>query len=222
MKTIGPPRWAERLLEAAGANADFRDPVLGDLTEEFAIRAAYDGERDARRWYVHETFRTLPHFLRDWATSLRGGDAAYFAGVVGRSYVGVALAGGLLTLVTSGVLAALGIDLGAARFPASNGFLRHLGLPGLFTVVTLCAVFGGNVAARLGRRAPLASATALGVFWASLGLLGAVVVAAMGLPHQAPLSWTIGEPVLVIGGAMVGGVLRVLGSDDPSSSRANG
>lgn len=40
-------RAVERLLEALGAEPEFRDALLGDLTEELAIRAAYDGERAA-------------------------------------------------------------------------------------------------------------------------------------------------------------------------------
>ena len=44
-----PPKTAEPLLEALGAEPEFRDALLGDLTEELAIRAAYDGERAARR-----------------------------------------------------------------------------------------------------------------------------------------------------------------------------
>jgi|SRR5688500_1987509 len=46
-----PPRLAEAILESLGAQPEFRDDVLGDLAEELAIRSAWDGEREARRWY---------------------------------------------------------------------------------------------------------------------------------------------------------------------------
>jgi hypothetical protein len=34
------PRTAERLLEAIGADTEFRDSVIGDLAKEFGINAA--------------------------------------------------------------------------------------------------------------------------------------------------------------------------------------
>ena len=44
---IRPPRVAEAVLESLGAQPEFRDDVLGDLAEELAIRAGWDGERAA-------------------------------------------------------------------------------------------------------------------------------------------------------------------------------
>ena len=45
-----PPRWAEALLRALLPLRD-RDPVSGDLLEEYREVASFRGEGDARRWY---------------------------------------------------------------------------------------------------------------------------------------------------------------------------
>ena len=45
-----PPRAVESLLTGLGATADYRDAVLGDLTEEFAQRVRDDGLGSARAW----------------------------------------------------------------------------------------------------------------------------------------------------------------------------
>jgi putative ABC transport system permease protein len=45
-----PPRLAEALIRAALPPVD-RQAVLGDLAEEFAVRAVRDGRRSAGRWY---------------------------------------------------------------------------------------------------------------------------------------------------------------------------
>ncbi|HEX7242371.1 MAG TPA: permease prefix domain 2-containing transporter, partial [Longimicrobiaceae bacterium] len=58
-----PPRTAERLLEALGAEPELRDALLGDLAEDFATRAADQGERAARRRYWREALRAAPYLL---------------------------------------------------------------------------------------------------------------------------------------------------------------
>jgi hypothetical protein len=68
---IAPPITVERLLEALGTKTDFRDGLLGDLAEEFALRAEREGAPATRRWYYRESIRATPHLLRDWARGLR-------------------------------------------------------------------------------------------------------------------------------------------------------
>lgn len=70
------PRAAERLLEGLGADAEYREALLGDLAEEYATRLAYDGPGAARRWYRREALRVAPHLLRDWTRRLRWRGAA--------------------------------------------------------------------------------------------------------------------------------------------------
>lgn len=52
---------AERLLLALGVDPVFAEAVLGDLSEEYAVRAARDGAGPARWWYVQEVLRSAPH-----------------------------------------------------------------------------------------------------------------------------------------------------------------
>lgn len=81
MSDLAPPRSAERALEALGADPDFCEAVIGDLAEEFAIRAAWDGPVVARRWYFRESLRVAPHLLRNWWGCLQRRDIGYFANV---------------------------------------------------------------------------------------------------------------------------------------------
>ena len=63
---IKSPRSIERLLVSFGADPVYRDALLGDLTEEFAIRVEEQGAGVARRWYVREAIRSVPHLLWSW------------------------------------------------------------------------------------------------------------------------------------------------------------
>src|SRR4051812_19420494 len=76
------PRRVERILASLGASAELRQDVLGDLQEEFAIRAAWDGSAAARRWYYRESLRVAPHLLRDWCGRLGCRDLFRLTGVI--------------------------------------------------------------------------------------------------------------------------------------------
>ncbi len=58
-----PASLTERLLQSLGAEHEFAEAVLGDLREEYALRASRDGVGAARRWYVREALRSAPHLL---------------------------------------------------------------------------------------------------------------------------------------------------------------
>ncbi len=62
-RTESPP-LPERVLLRLGVDPDFTDAVLGDLAEEYALRALRDGAGTARWWYSREVIRSAPHFLR--------------------------------------------------------------------------------------------------------------------------------------------------------------
>ena len=87
MSHLPVPHRMERLLEALGADTEVRDAVIGDLAEEFAIRAEMDGVGAARRWYFRESLRVAPYLVRDWWRGLTARDAWYFTRVVGVSSV---------------------------------------------------------------------------------------------------------------------------------------
>src|SRR5687768_15018828 len=78
------PRLTETMLLALGADTEFRNDVLGDLAEEFELRASYD-EVAARRWYNREALRVAPYLLRNWWRMLQKRDVGYFAGVLART-----------------------------------------------------------------------------------------------------------------------------------------
>lgn len=60
------PSIAERTLLALGVDPDFAGAVLGDLAEEYAVRALRDGAGASRWWYIRELLRSTPHFLNSW------------------------------------------------------------------------------------------------------------------------------------------------------------
>lgn len=171
---IAPPRTAERLLEALGAQPGFRDAVLGDLAEEFAYRAAHEGAGRSRHWYYREALRATPHLLRDWTRHLTLRDAGHVAGAVLASYLGtLLLAGSAVALLAYGARGVLGVSLddAAQRLPPGA-------VAGALILGTRGAMLGGYFAAALGGRAPLVSAAALGLVWS--GVL--VMAGALGGP----------------------------------------
>jgi hypothetical protein len=196
-----PPGTAERLLEALGAEPEFRDALLGDLAEDFATRAAHDGERAARRWYWREALRVAPHLLLNWACRLGARDAARLAGLVGATccLVGVGLWGMLA-----------GIEVGVERMAGPTTFPWHDPQPGTLTLGVMLlgyaavATAGGWMASRREERAPAAAALAFGIAWAMLAL-------AFPLPGRAalPAWYLLGLVVAVLTGTMLGGLRRV-------------
>ncbi|MBC8166537.1 MAG: hypothetical protein H7Y20_11780 [Bryobacteraceae bacterium] len=67
-----PPFFSEYLLLlfARAAEAEW---IAGDLAEEFAARCVSDGSKPARKWYVSQVVRSLPHL---GAMGWRGGELA--------------------------------------------------------------------------------------------------------------------------------------------------
>jgi hypothetical protein len=217
-KLMRPPRWAERLLETTGADPEFRDGIIGDMNEEFMIRASYDGPHAARRWYAREALRTLPHLLRDWKSRFGLKDAKYLGGVIIESYCVVAVSALVLLGILAGLLTAIDVDLGS-DFPGNNPYLHRLGIPGALILAASCSLIGGYFAAWKGQRAPLASAAGLGVFWCSIALVGVALVrtaASVGMPSTD--WWMFAEMLVVLCGTVGGGILRLATADDPTVS----
>jgi hypothetical protein len=191
------PRAAERLLEALGADAEFRDALLGDMAEEYALRAAYDGTREANRWYRREALRVAPHLLRDGLRRLRWRGAARLTAVVLGAYLVVVTIGVLVNVLLVRVLYGPRVQW---------GMWLALGMP-LSLRITL-PMLGGYLAARLDRRAPLVAATALGAACVFVPL--AVQLAGPSRDWPAWFLWLqLGWGVVVLGAAWLGGALRV-------------
>ena len=94
-RTASPPA-VDRALQAIGADPSFAEAVLGDLSEEFAMRAERDGWGAARWWYVREAARSTPHLLRSALRSASPARRARWAAYVAGS---VALAAAAIVLV---------------------------------------------------------------------------------------------------------------------------
>lgn len=204
-----PPTTAERLLEALGATPKLRDAVLGDLAEEYAIRAARDGEGAARRWYWGQTIHATPHLLRDWARGLRPLYAARIAGIAGATIL-------ILGAVVFGVL--LAVEVGVERIAGPTVLPWHdpepgtLSLGGMLLGYIVVASTTGWLASRLEQRAPAVAVIVLSIAW--------VIVAFIApLPARAPLpAWyLLGQAVAVAVGSALGG-MREIGMRRPTSA----
>jgi hypothetical protein len=196
---IRPPRTIESVLHALGADADYRDDLLGDLAEELDIRARRDGERRARRWYYRESVRAIPHLLRSWWKHLRVLDVVDMVGVVVTSYVILVM----VVLFVIAMLRAMLTAFGVVIDPPASLFDNPL----LFVVAAgfgaAGSVFGGWVAASLYRRAPLVGAMALGLAWTAVGLIALIITT------TGPFWYRFLAPIVVVWvGTTCGGVLR--------------
>jgi hypothetical protein len=201
-----PPRWTEKLLTSLGAQPSYRDAVLGDLTEEFVIRAEEQGVIAARRWYRREALRAAPHLLGNWArsltprASLRLCFATIVAGVVHR-LLGMAIP---LVIVMSlgvkpdswGVVAAAWRDV----LMDTSG-LKWTGL----ILLRLVPIGAGFLAASLNPRGRIPAALTLAA------LDAAVVVCAFAIaPDHSIVAAFVPAPLALLGSILLGGVLRVL------------
>jgi hypothetical protein len=162
-----PPHMTERMLLALGADTEFRNDVLGDLTEEFELRASYD-ERAARRWYNREALRVAPYLLRNWWRMLGKRDVGYFAGVLARTALIM-----VVFQVAIRVVYLVVFLVAAPQLTGGEAFLLPLLLVTRLLWTMIGGALAGYVATRLGRRAPLPSALLIGATWSAVILLRA-------------------------------------------------
>ena len=196
-----PPRTAEVLLESLGAQASFREPLLGDLAEGFALRVERDGVGAARRWYYRESLRATPHLLEDWRRSLRAPDIRHLAGVVLSAYFLTMVLVFLALALAGGAADALGFSLRVLPAPSDRARLLPLWLLGEI----MCTLMAGYIAAWLDRRAPLTTAVALGLTWSC----GALAIGGITYGNGVPAWYWVCVAVLLAMGPTVGGVLRL-------------
>lgn len=168
MSDPAAPRRAELILEALGPASDVRDAVIGDLAEEFALRVRWDGPAAARRWYYRESMRVAPFLLGDWWRGLRQTGIGDLATAIVLASASMMALEWVLQLGVRGLEHALGAPDRVPVFMNSGS----AGVAALMLVWTLVdGALAGYVAARIGRRAPLPSALALGVMWTGLMIL---------------------------------------------------
>jgi hypothetical protein len=193
-----PPRTTELLLESLGATPRFREPLLGDLAEEFTARVEREGRGPARRWYYREALRAAPHLLRDGLRELRARDVRHIAGVVFASYCFVIMLAFFASMVAGAIMGTW--QIAPARFAQPGDPLFYVG----YVFGFACVVTGGVIAAWLDERTPLVSALALGVLWASANVVG------MMMARGPDVGWLrVAAPLGILMGAAFGGVLRV-------------
>lgn len=118
-----------------------REPLVGDLLEEFALRAKASSLPAARRWILRQAFASVPPLL--WAALTR---TAWLStlGVALLAYIAVGVAEFLVNWALSGA-------------PSGGAAYRPLGLLVTFPAV----VFIAYLAARFRRGAPLVLGAAM-------------------------------------------------------------
>lgn len=200
-----PPRAVERILGSLGASPELCDAVVGDLAEEFAMRAEQDDAQAACFWYYREALRSAPYLLRDGLWRLRLAD-------LWRS-VGIGLSAQALVVVAAIVVGMVGT--------AVYGVSAELGMPTLHLVQVrawaptiglaigaVYATLGGYVAVWLDRRRLLGSALAFASAAIAEHLFGVLM---LGMSEAA---WYRTAVVLVlVTGALLGGAARVAATE---------
>jgi hypothetical protein len=208
MSDSSAPRKAELILQSLGANTEFRETVVGDLAEEFALRAGWDGPAAARRWYYRECLRVAPYLLRDWWRELHRNDVGHLANMLGIASVCMLALQPLLMLIVRGIAFALGTP----RATIVSMWESPIGSVVLPVTLLLFALgegaLGGYVAARLGRRAPLPTMLSLGVVWATLIIVSNLLAGQSSSASPIPVWFRIANATTMMTGIIAGGVFR--------------
>ena len=196
--TPRPPHFAEAVLQSLGAQAEFRDDVLGDLAEEHAIRAEWDGERVARRWYYREAMRVAPHLLRSCVRTLRLRGITRLLGVALTSHVFVAMIVVTLLTVARSIGGPSSVDSALRWLTQREGLPLALNL----ALGSLASIGAGYIAGWLHRPAPVVAGLTLGAAWSVLGLI------VFGLLTNEPAWYVFTMPLMTIAATTTGGALR--------------
>jgi hypothetical protein len=207
---ITPSPRVEALLHALGADAPYREAILGDLAEEFAIRAEEQGVAEARRWYRRQAIRTAPHLLHQWALRLTGFDIAQ---LLAFTFIYLFVGTAIRLAMQTAVVLSFGVrpdNLYVVGFAWHD--LVMAGAPDVAFGYLACAiafVLVGYVLCRLEPRAPLATAVVVGC--AVAGVSGAGLALNDGLPLWLRLTL----PPLFAAGTIVGAALYAVRNAAP-------
>lgn len=204
--TPSTPRFAESVLESFGAAPEFRDAVIGDLAQEFALRVESHGERAARRWYYREALRAAPHLARNWLKRAEFRDARRLLNVVGLSFVLTFMVENLAFFAGAAIWISGREMLGVPSEPPRTAVLMMAVV--LAWMLPVCA---GYLAASFAREAPMIAATAAGMTWATFVTVTAVIQVLIAHPPVerawVPLTMRIASLTLVLFGSVAGGLL---------------
>jgi hypothetical protein len=189
------PRFPERVLNALGASKYFCDDVLGDLAQEFAIRAEFD-LASARRWYYREAWRAAPYFLRNGLRNLGLRDWLGLAHAVVVAMTGATVFRIVLFRITTEIASALGIG---------GRFLSAWFMAPVFLLINALTPFaGGYIAARYQRKVPLLAAVSLGIVWWAIDI---AVIGRVG--DEWPALYRYGAPLVALTFTTAGGLFRI-------------
>ena len=182
MTHSGVPQRIERLLYQLGAEPKFRDDVIGDLAEEFELRARLYGVDAARRWYCREAARTAPHLLRNWWQGRRVADAGELFGI-GLWAICVLMAFQFVAYPLEVVL--------LTGFPALAPLITSpLGIVGQVAMLMIVAAGAGYVTSSLGRGEP--GPTTVIACLACTGFAAALAAIAAARSHSVPYPVFVG------------------------------
>lgn len=199
MNETHPPRFAEALLDSFGADAAFRDAILGDLAQEHALRSERYGDTAARLWYYRQAALTAPHLLRNWLAGARLADARRLLNVAGLAYV-------LSMMITMGAFfgaSAIGSEIDPALtrtvMAASTGILTFAG-----------PILAGYLAATFEEKKPMIASLALACCWGFLQIFTATwMYLSRDFNLDAPAWMRLAIVPFLMGLFVIGGAIRV-------------
>jgi hypothetical protein len=191
METRVMSRMAGAILRILVADDEIREGVEGDLIEDYARIRASEGSRSAARQYWCELLVSAPHLLR---ASLAPPDAGVGLGAA------MAIVGGYVTLVALVLWNEQMLRIVGVRLDPENRSIMTLWL----ALDVFAGIGAGYVAAWLARRAPVASALALGLGCVVIGVLMALLGSFAG-----PLWYHVALQVVIVPATVTGGALRV-------------
>jgi hypothetical protein len=187
------PNGAHRIISAIAANPEVREAMLGDLDEEYQIRAERDGIAAANRWCRREAVRSLFGALRHSVPNL----STIFSSVLPAMLWGSTIA----------FLASLAVTLVISPVTLFAPFNTAAAVTGLSIVARFTtSIMGGYEAARVGTKAPLWSAVAAGLFpTAVLYSIAALTL----IPSRVGVTVLVSAVanILLVPGSLAGGIL---------------
>ncbi|HYX68407.1 MAG TPA: hypothetical protein VE825_04700 [Terriglobales bacterium] len=177
-----PPALASWLLQSVPAGP-YGEAMLGDLIEEYALRAESTPPTAASRWFWSQTCRSVPAMVGSW---LRSGDWLIPTGIALGVYVAM-------------VMLELGVDLMIRKVVAPEPMTSVILAPIVFLATS---AIGGCLASRIRRGATTVLALMVMV---SVVILTWLKLCAVPVPWWYPLGFlTLGPLVVFITPALLG------------------
>ncbi|HET7613452.1 MAG TPA: hypothetical protein VFK26_05965 [Gemmatimonadaceae bacterium] len=200
------PNGVHRIISAIAASPEIREAMLGDLDEEYQVRAERDGIGAANRWCWREAVRSLFGALRHSVPNMSA-----------------TLTSVLPAMLWGSVIACLAsVAVAAVTYPVTlyAPFDKAVVFTGLSIVARfVTSIMGGYEAARVGTKAPLWSAVAAGLLPTTvLFSIAALTI----IPSQVGAMVLVSAVanILLVPGSLAGGILQQAQqrTNDPLSS----